>query len=480
MSEHGRADRTEGSTATVTAGGTARTAADGRADVAPGTADLYGSPSGLDTVGARTKGLALVAPTTVAELTADLPATTGDLFGWPLLTIDDAALEHNVTTMARVCRTAGVRHAPHVKTTMSRQVFARQHAHGAWGATVATPAQLRTVVDWGVRRIFLANEMVDPRETRRLRALVEASDAQDPLEVWLYVDSAHGVRLLAAAFADATPEVRGRVGVLVEVGVAGGRTGTRDATQALDLARSVVGSGLRLVGVAGYEGSAASGTSPDDLARVAAYCRSVRHVAQLFLDAGLVGRDGSPVVVSAGGSSFLDVVLAELPGDLTGTDGQAAPVDVVVRSGAYVTHDHGFCERMDPWRRIPDGVPMRSAATVWAQVLSAPEPGLVVLGAGRRDLAYDLDLPVALSVRRTDADGTLSAPEPLDGASVTALNDQHLFLAVDDLAAGTSPLGAGDVVGLGISHPCTLFDKWRVAAVVDADDRVVEIVTTDF
>lgn len=433
-----------------------------------------------DTVGPRTKGLAVAAPTTAATVTADLPATTGDTFGWPLLTLDEAALEHNLTTMAGVCRAAGVQHAPHVKTTMSRQVFARQQAHGAWGATVANPAQLHAVVDWGVRRVFLANEMVDPRETRRLRALVEASGTRDPLEVWVYVDSAHGVRLLATAFAGAAPEVRGRVGVLVEVGVAGGRTGTRDPAQALDLARSVVDAGLRLVGVAGYEGSAASGTSPDDLARVAAYCRSLRHVARLFLEAGLVGRDGSPVVVSAGGSSFLDVVLAELPGDLSGTDGQAVPVDVVVRSGAYVTHDHGFCARMDPWRRIPGGSPMRAAATVWAQVLSAPEPGLVVLGAGRRDLAYDLDLPVALSVRRADVDGTLSAPEALDGARVTALNDQHLFLAVDDLAPGTAPLGPGDVVGLGISHPCTLFDKWRVAAVVDTDDRVVELVTTDF
>ena len=467
---------------------TASTTTHGLEGAATGTAETRGTAHGhehgrgrsSDTVGPRTKGLALGAPVTLAEVTADLPSTTGDTFGWPLLTLDEAALEHNLTTMAEVCRAAGVLHAPHVKTTMSRQVFARQQAHGAWGATVANPAQLHTVVDWGARRVFLANEMVDPRETRRLRTLVETSDPLDPLEVWLYVDSAYGVRLLATAFADAAPEVRERVGVLLEVGVAGGRTGTRGPEQALDLARSVAGAGLRLVGVAGYEGSAASGTTPDDLARVAAYCRSLREVAGLFVEAGLVGQDGSPVVVSAGGSSFLDVVVAELPGPLDGPDGRTTPVDVLVRSGAYVTHDHGFCERMDPWRRIPGAVPMRAAATVWAQVLSAPEPGLVVLGAGRRDLAYDLDLPVALSVRRADDDGVLASPEPFVGARVTGLNDQHLFLAVDDLAPGTHALGPGDVVGLGISHPCTLFDKWRVAAVVDAEDRVVELVTTDF
>lgn len=447
-------------------------------------------------VGPRTKGLALHGPSTLEMVAAAHPTTTADTFSWPLLTLDDAALEHNLSTMAQICRTAGVQHAPHVKTTMSPQLYARQVAHGAWGATVANPAQLRTVVDWGARRVFLANELVDPRETAALRRLLDAGTGdgsgadgltpaareteQRPLEVWLYVDSAVGVQRLEEAFADAAPQVRARLGVLVEVGVAGGRTGVRGPAQALAVARAVDAAGLRLVGVAGYEGSAAGGTSPDDLARVAAFCRSLRYVAGMLVSEGLLGRDGAPVVVSAGGSSFLDVVVAELPGDLTGPDGAAVPVDVVVRSGAYVTHDHGFCERMDPWRRIPGASPMQAAAVVWAQVLSTPEPGLVILGAGRRDLAYDLDLPVALSVRRADARGALAPPVPLDDATVTALNDQHLFLTVEPAAGSACALAPGDVVGLGISHPCTLFDKWRVAAVVDADDHVVELVTTDF
>jgi D-serine deaminase-like pyridoxal phosphate-dependent protein len=452
-------------------------------------------PLSVAPVGPWTKGLALDGPSSLRDVAAPHPTVTADTFSWPLLTLDDAALEHNLATMAGVCRAAGVQHAPHVKTTMSPQLFARQLAHGAWGATVANPAQLRTVVGWGARRVFLANELVDPREAawlrRRLETEVEsgagagagAGAGEQPLEVWTYVDSTVGLRTLADAFADADPQVRGLLGVLVELGVAAGRTGVRTPEQALALARGVDAAGLRLVGVAGYEGSAAGGTTPEDLARVAAFCRALREVAGLLAAERLVGRDGAPVVVSAGGSSFLDVVLAELPGDLTRPDGAQVPVDVVVRSGAYVTHDHGFCERMDPWRRIPGGQPLRAAAVVWAQVLSAPEPGLVILGAGRRDLAYDLDLPVALSVRRADAQGRLSPPVPLDGTTVTALNDQHLFLAMP--AVGTTAdaqpgLAPGDVVGLGISHPCTLFDKWRVASVVDADDHVVELVTTDF
>jgi D-serine deaminase-like pyridoxal phosphate-dependent protein len=38
----------------------------------------------------------------------------------------------------------------------------------------------------------------------------------------------------------------------------------------------------------------------------------------------------------------------------------------------------------------------------------------------------------------------------------------------------------GDRVALGISHPCTTFDKWRWMAVVDDQYRVVDAITTCF
>ncbi|GAA3212464.1 alanine racemase [Oerskovia jenensis] len=446
-------------------------------------------------VGPATKGLRLDADRTVADVLADSPRLTDDAFSWPLLTLDDAALDHNVALMARLCAERGVEHAPHVKTAMSRSLYARQARAGAWGATVANPSQLRVVRTWGVERVFLANELMDPRDIAWLRRELEASvvPGGTPFEAWVYVDSIEGVGLLTRGFAGATPEVVAGLGVLVEVGVPGGRTGVRSTADALGLARAVRAAGLRVPGVAGYEGSAAGGTTPEDLAQVTAYCRGLRDVAAAFVREGLVP-DDEPVVVTAGGSSFLDVVLAELPGPLTvagtaGTDGPdgaalTRDVRVVVRSGAYVTHDHGFCARMDPWDRIPGGEPMHAAAVVWGQVLSVPEPGLVLCGVGRRDVSYDIDLPTALWLRTLDENGTLRPAHDLAGARVTGLNDQHLYLTIDPTPAGSAPVTTrirpGDVVGFGISHPCTLFDKWRVAAVVSDDDQVVDIVGTEF
>ena len=41
-------------------------------------------------------------------------------------------------------------------------------------------------------------------------------------------------------------------------------------------------------------------------------------------------------------------------------------------------------------------------------------------------------------------------------------------------------VGVGHYVGLGISHPCTTFDKWRVIPVVDDAYNVANVVTTRF
>ena len=62
------------------------------------------------------------------------------------------------------------------------------------------------------------------------------------------------------------------------------------------------------------------------------------------------------------------------------------------------------------------------------------------------------------------------------GHRAVGINDQHLHLEVP----ADSPLAVGDLVGLGISHPCTTFDKWRLIYVVDDDYEVVDAVRTFF
>ena len=113
----------------------------------------------------------------------------------------------------------------------------------------------------------------------------------------------------------------------------------------------------------------------------------------------------------------------------------------------------------------------RPALELWAQVVSRPEPELALLSAGRRDVGFDAGLPVPLRVRRRDGEAA-----GLAGAEVTGLNDQHAYLRLDP----DSALAPGDLVCLGISHPCTTLDKWRLITMLDDEDNVIGAVHTFF
>ena len=62
---------------------------------------------------------------------------------------------------------------------------------------------------------------------------------------------------------------------------------------------------------------------------------------------------------------------------------------------------------------------------------------------------------------------------------VTGLNDQHAYLRWDGADEPSAPQ-VGERIGLGISHPCTTFDKWRWMPIVDDDYRVVDALVTWF
>ncbi|NUU24041.1 MAG: alanine racemase [Streptomycetaceae bacterium] len=403
--------------------------------------------------GAYDKGLWLTAePMSESELTSgELSLFTGP-FAYPVMVARKAALDANIATMADYTRRHGLLFAPHGKTSMSPRLFAAQLDAGAWAITVATANQALVARRFGVPRVLLANELHDPRALRWAAGQAVQDSAQDAsrdAEFLCYVDSPEGVEAASRAVAE-TPG--GRLDVLVELGHPGGRTGCRSVTQAVELAHRAAESGLSVAGVAGYEGGLPDGEA------VAAWLRDLAAVGD-----GIADLAGGMPIVSAGGSAWFDVV-AEVLAPLVGTR------RVVLRSGAYVSHDNGFYSRVTPFGRHPEEGGLDGALEVWAQVLSAPEPGSALLGAGRRDVPFDLDLPVPLEIRA--ADGTL---RPAAGAKVVKVEDQHAYVET-----GGVVFVPGEVVRLGLSHPCTAFDKWRVIPVVDDDYRVVDVLRTYF
>ena len=174
--------------------------------------------------------------------------------------------------------------------------------------------------------------------------------------------------------------------------------------------------------------------------------------------------------MTSGGSSYFDQVVEVLGAPWP--DG--LPVLPVLRSGAYVTHDHGFYDRMSPLGASPriDGAPAAARpAGVGAGHLAA---GAAARVPHRRQARR---CPTTSTCRPRSCAGRAARSRQLTGCTVTALNDQHAFLSCDTDAA----VEVGDWVGLGLSHPCTTFDKLPLVPVVGADgETVVDLIRTYF
>ncbi|MDH6126789.1 alanine racemase [Kitasatospora sp. GP82] len=390
---------------------------------------------------------------TVAEYVATRP--TLDDLGTPLVTLDAGALDHNLATMAAWCAKDGLGLAPHGKTTMAPALWQRQLDAGALAITLANLPQVNVARAFGLRRIHLANTLLDPAGLRRLSADL-AADPGFRFASW--VDSVRSVELMDAALRGAPAPVD----VLVELGAPGCRTGCRTLAEAQAVARAVhAAPGLRLAGASGYEGALAHDASADSLAAVARYLTDLGELHRL-LDAEGLFDQVEEVWITAGGSAYFDTV-TELLAPLADLRTR-----VVLRSGAYLAHDDGFYRGISPLARAEGTTPFRSALHGWTRVVSRPEAGLALLDGGKRDLSYDDGLPEPQLVRGR---GRLAT------GRITALNDQHAFLRETDVQVG-------DIVRLGLSHPCTVFDKWTLIPVIDDADaelpRVLDLVRTFF
>ena len=378
----------------------------------------------------------------------------------PLAVLRQSPLQHNLHWMQQLANDAGIAFAPHGKTTMSPQLFRQQLDAGAWGLTLANVQQVLIALAAGARRIIIANQIFQAGD---LAQLAHWQQLYPEVRFIFLLDSHAQLALIT----ESAPLLSRPFEVLLEIGET--RTGCRNHEQALDLALAAhENPKVRLVGVECYEGLTATGDSAADSARTHTLLERLRRVVQ---DGHLAGWfDTAEIIVSSGGSALFDLVLAPMRMALD------KPVLGVLRSGCYLTHDHGFYHRLVTEANVRLGCHhgLQPALEVWAHVQSRPEPGLAILAVGKRDISYDLALPQPVAYSPRGSRERLAAPASWQ---LSGLNDQHAYL---QLGANSPDLAVGDRVMLGISHPCTTFDKWRWLPVINDDALVVDAVSTRF
>ncbi|MGY1917391.1 amino acid deaminase [Pseudomonas tolaasii] len=386
----------------------------------------------------------------------------------PVAVLKSSALQRNSQWMSDYLKAAGVSLAPHGKTTMSPELFALQHHDGCWGLTLATFHQVRAARQHGVQRILLANQAVGRQE---IRYYLEQLRDDRAFELYVYVDSVEGVkRLLESAGA---ADIGRPFDVLLELGYAGGRTGCRTLSDAIAVADAVAASEglIRLRGVAGFEGLYQSRINEDRIVLVRDFLQRIAETARVLDQRRLFGE--GEILLTAGGSSYYDLVI-ELFSDVN----LSQPTRIVTRSGCYLTHDTGMYQVLhQEWLQrnlqhpqMPGS--LEPALEVWGQVLSMPEPELIIVSVGKRDFGTDAGLPMPLRGIRPGS-GLLNLPP---GCAIQATSDQHAHVKVP---AGHA-LQVGDCIGFGVSHPCTTFDKWQAIYLVTDDYLIKDVLQTLF
>ena len=373
---------------------------------------------------------------------------------------------NNAQWMQRFASEQNVWLYPHGKTTMAPQLFDLQQKHGCRGVTVANAIQADICLRHSVRSVFIANQVTDRQSLLRLAGLCEQ---YDQAELFLIVDSAENANLVLDHLAQYVQ--RDQLKLLIEIGMPGGRTGVRSVPAAVELATLLEVAACKVSGLEAFEGIFNMADFGKATAQVEALLELMGEVYAKLVELDKFAAGTS--YLSAGGSAFYDLVATRFH-----QFEQHKPSQIIVRSGCYISHDSGMYKRayQDMLGRglIQPQDQLLPALEVWGQVQSQPEQGRAFANAGKRDLSYDIELPVVNWWYRP---GFHHQPVSVDGAVVVqGLNDQHAYLSFDNRV----PLQVGDLLGFGISHPCTTFDKWKYLFAADDDYNITGVVKTFF
>lgn len=270
----------------------------------------------------------------------------------PALLIDRDRLRANIQRMQDVCDAHSVELWPHIKTHKMPAVARMQLAAGARGLVCSKIGEAEAMLPSGVRRIFIAHSIADPRNASRLCALREALD-----ELILACTSEPHAEALETVLASAGLTLP----VMLALDTGLGREGARGPEAAARLARIIAGKPhMRLRGIYSHEGHAYANSA--DAQAVLERCHAMLIDARGLIDPSLAIWPGCSVTAAQ---------MAAMPG----VNG--------VRPGAYVFGDLSLAanHKVMAWDDI--------AATILATVVDLPEPGLALLDAGSKTFSGD-------------------------------------------------------------------------------------------
>ena len=344
----------------------------------------------------------------------------------PFLYVDLDRMTSNIERMAVAARELGVRVRPHAKTHKVPEIARLQLAAGATGITLAKVSEAEIFADGGIEDVFLAYQVVAPAALERLVRLAGRAKLR------CAVDSRAGAELLSRAAKDGGIELE----VMLEIDLGIGRTGARAGAPACELAQRIADlPSLRLVGVYGFRGFAASADGP---AAREAWGRA----------------EGEALVSAAEDLRSIGLPITEVSAGSTPTALPAGSVPGVteIRPGQYLFG----CANV-----VAQGAMQAEQVALFAQatVISRPADDRAVVDAGSKTLSSDASWQPGRGFGYLASD-----PATL----VMGLWEEHGVLRLGERSNG---LRVGDRVSIVPNHVCSAINLHERLIGV-RDDRI--------
>lgn len=346
----------------------------------------------------------------------------------PTALIDLDIMTRNLNRAVQLCRSAGVRYRPHIKTHKMPALATRQVQAGAVGITCAKIGEAEVMAQAGLRDIFIAYPIVGRRRFQRLLALAEEVD------LCVGVDSVETGQALAEFF-----RAQNRtLDVLLEIDSGHRRCGVLPE-EAESVATGLAAlPGLQLRGVFTHEGHVYSpGPLPERLARARQAGEQTAGVAERLRRRGL-----GVEVVSVGSSPAQDAACR-----VTGVTEN--------RPGTNIFNDStqvalGACGWED------------CSLSYYCTVVSRPAPERAVIDGGTKTFTSD----------KVPDPPRYGGVQGYPGACFCRASEEHGILSLQDEAARN--LRIGDRIRVVPNHVCGSINLHERAYVVQGDEVIEE------
>ena len=316
----------------------------------------------------------------------------------PALLVDLPAMEGNLRRMADFLGQGTVKLRPHFKNHKCLTLAAKQVEAGAIGIACATLDEAESLVHYGIASVLIANEIASPAKMKRVAELRRRAD------VIVCVDSEQAVDSMARVASNCKTELH----ALVDVDIGLHRCGAPPGEPALQLAKKLIGKGLRFRGLMGYQGH---GPRHPPSPETEAACRDTLRL--LIESRDCMQSAGIPVeIVSSGGTGNYSIS-GRYPGVTE------------IQAGSYLLMDTDYRKSC---------VDFDLTLTVLATVISKTAGERVVVDAGSKVLSSERGLPVV---------------KDIPGVCLRKLNAEHAVIDLQDECAG---LEIGDKIELCVQY----------------------------